>query len=192
MSKLIDAFHDEVDAFLNQYDQEVQRRRTSLGFLFNPDEYPDKESLRSKFGVQYRHYPVPDGSSWLLDVDEENAQALREALEEQNLRAQHNLVNEIKSRAAERITQLLTALQRSEEEGRKVNSGVIENLLELVRQVQSFSDISQDLSELEAQLLLLLDGTALATAHNDAHAINKKQAHARALLGALSLSIGGE
>ena len=64
-------YQQAVDEFLQEYPQLVSTSAFTLGSLFDRGEYPDAESLRSKFGFKYVFCPVPDAGDFRIDVEED-------------------------------------------------------------------------------------------------------------------------
>lgn len=60
-----------VDEFIQEYPQLVSNSAFALGSLFDRGEYPDAESLRSKFAFKYVFCPVPDAGDFRIDVEEQ-------------------------------------------------------------------------------------------------------------------------
>jgi len=61
-------YQQAVDEFLQEYPQLVSTSAFTLGSLFDRGEYPDAESLRSKFGFKYVFCPVPDAGDFMKDA----------------------------------------------------------------------------------------------------------------------------
>lgn len=61
-------FEEMVDEFVAEYPQHVQMASTYLGSMFNPDDYPSADEVRSKFGFNLVISPVPDSGDFRLDV----------------------------------------------------------------------------------------------------------------------------
>lgn len=70
-------FNRLVEVFLDAYDWEVMAAQSQLGSLFVRDEYPTKESLRSKFGFRINYIPLPDAGDWRVDMEQETTRALQ-------------------------------------------------------------------------------------------------------------------
>ena len=64
-------YNQAVDEFLQEYPQLVSNSAFALGSLFDRGEYPDVESLRSKFAFKYVFCPVPDAGDFRIDVEEQ-------------------------------------------------------------------------------------------------------------------------
>ena len=57
-----------VDDFLNAYDWEISVAQTSLGDLFDRDEYPTREALEGKFAFRLNYIPLPDAGDFRVDI----------------------------------------------------------------------------------------------------------------------------
>jgi hypothetical protein len=71
-----------VDNFIVQYPALVQTAQNYLGGLFDPEDYPSAEEVRSKFGFRLVFSPVPEAGDFRLDVAAQDMQDLREQYEE--------------------------------------------------------------------------------------------------------------
>lgn len=78
MSELQTEFFRLVNVFLDAYDWEIQNAQLKLGDMFNPDEYPSRDSLAEKFRFRYAAMPVPDAGDWRLDIGNEAMTTMQE------------------------------------------------------------------------------------------------------------------
>lgn len=76
-----DTFNRMADNFVNQYPALVQTAQNYLGGLFNADDYPSADEVRSKFGFRLVFSPVPESGDFRLDVAEQDLQDLRQQYE---------------------------------------------------------------------------------------------------------------
>jgi len=76
-----DTFNRMADNFVNQYPALVQTAQNYLGGLFNADDYPSADTVRSKFGFRLVFSPVPESGDFRLDVAEQDLQDLRQQYE---------------------------------------------------------------------------------------------------------------
>lgn len=74
-------FSDAVEEFLTEYPNLVSAAAFQLGDLFDRDEYPNAEELRSKFKFKYVFLPVADVNDFRVQVGEESGEELREQYE---------------------------------------------------------------------------------------------------------------
>jgi hypothetical protein len=71
-----------VDNFCTNYPALVQTSHNYLGTLFNHEDYPSVDEVRSKFGFRLVFSPVPESGDFRLQVAEQDLQDLRQQYEE--------------------------------------------------------------------------------------------------------------
>lgn len=76
-----DTFNKMVDTFIQQYPSLVQTANNYLGTLFNPEDYPSVDEVRSKFGFRLVFSPVPESGDFRLQVAEQDLNDLRQQYE---------------------------------------------------------------------------------------------------------------
>ena len=76
-----DTFNQMVDNFVAQYPALVQTAQNYLGALFNANDYPDAEEVRSKFGFRLVFSPVPESGDFRIQVGQQDLQDLRDQYE---------------------------------------------------------------------------------------------------------------
>jgi hypothetical protein len=76
-----DTYNRMVDEFITAYPSLVQTAQNYLGSLFNPEDYPSVDEVRSKFGFRLVFSPVPQSGDFRLQVAEQDLQDLREQYE---------------------------------------------------------------------------------------------------------------
>lgn len=78
-NKQIEAFQQEymdmVDTFVAVYPTMIQAASINLADLFNPNDYPDVDSIRHKFGFRYVYNPVPE-NDFRVNVGREEVEFL--------------------------------------------------------------------------------------------------------------------
>jgi hypothetical protein len=65
------AFNSRVNEFLVNYPRIVTMMAYNLGKLFDRDEYPDAEQIRSKYKMKYTIMPVPEAGDFRVDIADE-------------------------------------------------------------------------------------------------------------------------
>ena len=70
-------FYDSVESFLVEYDNLVTKSAFQLGDLFNREDYPHVDKVRSKFGFNYSFSPVPESGDFRVDIGEQGMAELR-------------------------------------------------------------------------------------------------------------------
>ncbi len=110
MSGLQAEFDALVQKFLDAYDWEVAQVHAKLGDLFNRSEYPDSETLRSKFSFRLSYIPVPEAGDWRVDMENDAQEELRKQYEtfydQQMERAMRDLWERLRTEMERFIKQL--------------------------------------------------------------------------------------
>ncbi len=57
-----------IDDFYQSYDVLVEQAKFHLGDLFNPEDYPSLDELKSKFGFRLVFSPLPESNDFRLDI----------------------------------------------------------------------------------------------------------------------------
>lgn len=82
LDKKITAYDEAVRTFINDYPDHVEHARVySHGTLFNADEYPTVEALRTQFGHTITAMPLPSGEDFRTDLDPLSASVVRADIE---------------------------------------------------------------------------------------------------------------
>lgn len=69
-----------VAAFLDEYQDAREAAEDYLGSLFDPDDYPEKDVVATKFGFRVNVTPLPRGSDFRCDLGEEEADRIRQEI----------------------------------------------------------------------------------------------------------------
>lgn len=77
-----DTFNNMVDNFIAHYPALVQTSQNYLRGLFNPDDYPSAEEVRSKFGYRLVFSPVPESADFRLAIADQDLQDIRKQYED--------------------------------------------------------------------------------------------------------------
>ena len=77
-----DTFNNMVDNFITHYPALVQTSQNYLRGLFNPEDYPSAEEVRSKFGYRLVFSPVPESGDFRLAIADQDLQDIRKQYED--------------------------------------------------------------------------------------------------------------
>jgi hypothetical protein len=80
-NKRRDTFNSMVDDFIDNYPALVQVANNYLGDMFDPNDYPDVDEVRSKFGFRLVFSPVPEAGDFRLDVSQQDLVDIRDQYE---------------------------------------------------------------------------------------------------------------
>jgi hypothetical protein len=75
-------FSQAAEEFYAQYDDLVSAAAFTLGDLFNPNDYPSVEDIRSKNSFKYVFSPVPDVGDFRVDIPNEYREELQKISDE--------------------------------------------------------------------------------------------------------------
>ena len=103
-------YFEAVEKFFAEYERAVDERSRELNGLFNPDEYPTVEELRERYSFEREVMPVPTSKNFFAEVVADEADAIREALEEKNGTMLTTATDEIFRRLHDRVSSLADAL----------------------------------------------------------------------------------
>ena len=74
-------FNRMVDEFINNYPALVQTAHNYLGNLFDPNDYPSADEVRSKFGFRLVFSPVPESGDFRLDLPAQELEEVKQGYE---------------------------------------------------------------------------------------------------------------
>jgi len=116
MTEYQNEFYKMLDKFLGVYDWAVIQAETTLGDMFNKNDYPSVDTLRAKFNWRLSYIPMPDAGDFRVDIGNEQADAIREQCAEYYSTMFHQAIQEI----AEPLKNMSERLDYSNGEDKKV------------------------------------------------------------------------
>jgi hypothetical protein len=130
MTQLQSEFDRLVQRFLGAYDWEVAQVHAKLGDLFNRDEYPTSDAVRSKFAFRLSYIPVPDAGDWRVDMEHEAQEELRRQYESFYDRQMEKAMRDLWERLHDQLSRFIKQLE-IDAEGKK--GKVFESTIDHVR-----------------------------------------------------------
>ena len=116
MTEYQNEFYTMLDKFIGVYDWAVIQAETTLGDMFNKNDYPSVDTLRAKFNWRLSYIPMPDAGDFRVDIGNEQADAIREQCAEYYSTMFHQAIQEI----AEPLKNMSERLDYSNGEDKKV------------------------------------------------------------------------
>lgn len=171
MSELQNEFVRLVTVFLDAYAWEIQNAQLKLGNLFNPDEYPTRESLESKFRFRFVAVPMPDAGDWRLDIGNEAMALLREQYAQFYGEQLQSAMSDVWKRAHTALAKMSERLDYSDETTKKIfRDTLVENVHEIV-ELMGACNITNDpvMAEAQRKLDLALQGVTPDALREDAY-----------------------
>ena len=126
-------FYRRVDVFLAAYSWEITKAQAELGDLFNDDDYPAVEELRSKFRFTVEYDPMPESGDWRVDVSREQLNDLEQQFAKTADRRVQEAMNDVWTRLHEQLTHFSDRLDYTDDEKKKIfKEATVDNLLNLI------------------------------------------------------------
>lgn len=72
-------FYQLVEECINDWDAMINRARVKLGALFDANDYPSADEVRSKFRFSVKYAPVPEVGDFRVNVGNEAQEVLRQS-----------------------------------------------------------------------------------------------------------------
>jgi len=82
IGRLEQVYQDIVNAFLPAYAGKIEVAKVALGDLFNRDEYPCEDEVRSKFQMSIKYLPVPEAGDFRVNIGAQGLKELQDQYEE--------------------------------------------------------------------------------------------------------------
>lgn len=117
------------DEFLVLYPQLVTAARNRLGSMYDPQDYPSVDELRSQYNIELEIMPVPNAADFRVAVDNEVRDEIREQITNAVQERQAAAVKDCYARMREVVGRI--AEQCSKEKG-KIYDSLMENTEDLV------------------------------------------------------------
>jgi len=158
------AFHDLVEKLITSYDDIVSDMAFKQGDMFDRSEYPNKETLRTKFGLTMYVLDVP-----MQDFRCQIAQEIAEDLFNTYSKQTDAIIQKVMQDQAERFVSVMTSISHccgmDEKDGktkkRKIYDSTIEKAKEMCETFAGFNlAANQDLEEARVSLERTLNGVS--------------------------------
>lgn len=173
------------DEFIDggDYEASVKDAKNHLGSMYNPDDYPDPEVVRSKFRFNVSTMPMPEGKGYLpLDLEQESLDELEEELEQSYVTAHKNLTVKLLQRIRGQVEHMAEKLSGEE---KHLKWTLVQNMRDMVDMLPELNihddpDVSQLIDSVRDDLCQFTvkemrdDPSKLSNTRNKAKALNKK------------------
>jgi hypothetical protein len=139
MTQIEAEFNRMVQAFLDAYDLEVAQAQAKLGDLFDVNEYPSVEQLRSKFSFRINYIPLPDAGDWRLDIGNEALASLQEQYQAHYAGQLDTAMRDIWTRLYKTLSTLSAQLSDQTADGKtpKLYQSVFDRALEIIDMMET-------------------------------------------------------
>lgn len=133
ISALKSEYNRLTEVFLQAYDWEIIQAQTKLGQMFNRDEYPTADSLRSKFRFSANYIPLAEAGDFRLDVGNEANEVLAEKYKNYYATQLQQALNDVWRRAHDALSKMSERLDYSDKDTKKVfRDSLVDNVIDLL------------------------------------------------------------
>ena len=156
-----DRFNAMVEEFITNYPALVRNAQAELGTLFNVNDYPSAEEVRSKFGFRLVFSPVPEAGDFRLDVGAKEMEELRGQYEDSFKDRIADAMREPWDRLHKLLTGMSEKLVELEGDDKKVYHASFVTNAQTLCEMLTHLNITQDpeLERARVQLEKVMNGT---------------------------------
>jgi hypothetical protein len=180
----IQKFNKAVDALITAYPTIVSAQAFRLGTLFNRGDYPSPESLRKRFKVNVRMFPVPQSGHYLIDAHAEIVEKLQEKAKLDQDASVALMMRDAWQRLYDSLKRLNTLMTPGDNgRVRPIHTSVITGIGEVTSLLTTFNVANDEkLEQARQELEALLAGTPVATMREDENARQALREKTQAIL----------
>lgn len=124
-------FYDMVGLVLAEYAQARQVAQFRLSSMFDVNEYPTVDEVRSKFYFDYSYHPVPQAGDFRVDVSNQGMQFLQEQFERETDKAISEAMVSLWDRVKKITETLSNQLRVSDKDKGKLYQSTLDTALDL-------------------------------------------------------------
>lgn len=165
MSEYKAEFWRMVQAFLSSYEWEVQQAQLKLGDLFNPDDYPTVDALRSKFDFRLNYMPLVPANAgsgaWMLGIEDEAREHLEQSYKKFYESQMTRAMGSIWERVYDAVAKMCDKLNYKDTDADKPRlfESLVTNVIDLVGLMES-CNITKDpaMTDAARRLRMALEG----------------------------------
>jgi len=126
-----DKFNAMVDDFIDKYPMLVQTAQNYMGSLFNPDDYPSADVVRSAFDFRLVFSPVPESGDFRLNVSANDLTELAQQYESNFTERMADAMREPWDRLHKLLTGMSEKLTDQEGKDKRYHDSLVDNAVTL-------------------------------------------------------------
>lgn len=134
------SFINETENFLTQYPIHKANRASELGDMFDPADYPSVEQLRSKFEMSVKFFPVPASDHFIVDMEKQYMDELRDGLMDELADTQRASVQSLYDRVSALLMHMHERLSDPQNVFRDTLVENIQQMVEVLPAMNMFDD----------------------------------------------------
>jgi hypothetical protein len=122
-------FARAVDAFVEAYPVYIERMRPALNSLFRDEDYPDPDTIRSKFSLKLEVIPIPSGDDFRVALSEEQRARIAQEIDQNVRTSLARGTRDLWTRLREVVAHMM---ERLSDPKARLHASVVDNVIELV------------------------------------------------------------
>jgi len=130
-------FHQLVEQFLTAYQWAQTEAQVKLGALYNPLEYPDVDTLRSKFKFRYAYQAIPAVGDFRLNIAHEAQEYLNSQYEQHYTQQLNNAMAEVWQRTYDALKHMSEKLDYADKEDKTTRKIFRDSLVDNVQSMMN-------------------------------------------------------
>lgn len=146
-------FHDQVEKFGIGYEDYVAEARRTMNGMFNPNDYPSRDSVLGKFRFKTELNPVPASEDFRVSMHTDELRSLKADLDERVKLAEAEAVKDLYRRLAEPLRAMVERLSDPDTHFRDSLVGNVQEMVELIPALNLAGDVVLDQLTREAREL---------------------------------------
>lgn len=115
IARLEGIYQDIVNQFLPAYAGKIELAKIALGDLFNRDDYPCKDEVKSKFHMSVKYMPIPESGDFRLDIGAQGLTELKRQYEDQYAQNMESAMTDVWDRLHASLEKLSYGLRIKED-----------------------------------------------------------------------------
>lgn len=150
----------EVKAFLQDPDPYIREGKIRLGTMFNVDDYPSVDDLKSKFGFDVEVKPMPESGDFRAKLSDDSTKSIIRDIERRTNQRLENAMNDVFRRVQDVVKHMAEKLREFSEpkEGNRagtIRDTVVYNVSELAQEILPMLNVTDDprITALQQQLM---------------------------------------
>lgn len=133
-------FNEAVDEFCAGYPDFVAERRRALNGLFDANDYPSPDEIRSKFNLDTKTFPVPDSDDFRSDVlDKDMLDDIRREMDATNAKVLDGAMRDTVDEIAKVIGHMSEKLKAYKNDNSFFTGSLVDNVRELADLLPAFN-----------------------------------------------------
>ncbi len=167
-------FEKLVDKFMRVYATRIGEAETTLGNLFERDDYPSLEMMQSKFGWRLNFIPIQESGDFRVDIGNEQAEVLKEQYTKYYDTQYTNAMKDLWDRLYKPLSRMSERLDYPEDADRDTKKvftkTLVSNVTELLDLLKAFNvNDDRDMEMAHKKLRHALNGITPEALREDDH-----------------------